>query len=100
MDTITALRPQTAEVFDPPVSRWWVRTLLTVMVLGFAALIGITMLAYRNAPPIPARVVDEAGATLFTADDVAEGQTVFLRHGLMSNGTIWGHGAYLGPDYS
>ena len=28
------------------------------------------------------------------------GQQVFLKHGLMANGTIWGHGAYLGPDFS
>ena len=24
----------------------------------------------------------------------------FLKYGLMENGTIWGHGAYLGPDFS
>ena len=40
------------------------------------------------------------GAALFTADVVGEGQAVFLRYGLMANGSIWGHGAYLGPDYS
>jgi len=28
------------------------------------------------------------------------GQQVFQKHGLMENGTIWGHGAYLGPDFS
>ena len=37
---------------------------------------------------------------LFTGDDIGEGQAVFLRYGLMDNGSIWGHGAYLGPDYS
>jgi nitric oxide reductase subunit B len=99
MDAVTTLRP-VAELDDPPVSRWWLRTLLIVMAAGFAALITVTALAYRNAPPIPARVVDPAGATLFTGDDVRDGQAVFLRHGLMSNGSIWGHGAYLGPDYS
>jgi nitric oxide reductase subunit B len=31
---------------------------------------------------------------------VVAGQQVFLKHGLMANGTIWGHGAYLGPDFS
>ena len=25
---------------------------------------------------------------------------MFLKYGLMENGTIWGHGAYLGPDFS
>ena len=40
------------------------------------------------------------GAVLFSGDDVRDGQAVFLKYGLMDNGTIWGHGAYLGPDFS
>ena len=64
------------------------------------ACIAITELAYRNAPPIPGRVVDANGTIVFTGDDIGNGQAVFLRYGLMDNGTIWGHGAYLGPDYS
>jgi nitric oxide reductase subunit B len=70
------------------------------MVLGFAGLLAITELAYRNAPPIPGRVVDPNGTIVITGDDIGNGQAVFLRYGLMDNGTIWGHGAYLGPDYS
>ena len=85
---------------DGPLSPWWLRAVVIVMVLGFAGLILITTLSYRNAPPIPVRVVDQKGAFLFSADDVGEGQTVFLRYGLMANGSIWGHGAYLGPDFS
>src|SRR5450631_2731049 len=56
--------------------------------------------AYRKAPPIPARAVEPGGAVIFTSDDVVAGQQVFLKYGLMANGTIWGHGAYLGPDFS
>jgi len=37
---------------------------------------------------------------VFTADGIIAGQQVFLKHGLMDNGTIWGHGAYLGPDFT
>ena len=85
---------------DGPLSPWWLRTIVIVMLLGFAGLIAVTFLAYRNAPPIPARVVDAQGATLFTGDDISDGQAVFLKYGLMDNGSIWGHGAYLGPDYS
>ncbi|MEO9131342.1 MAG: nitric-oxide reductase large subunit, partial [Sphingomonas sp.] len=83
-----------------PLSPWWLRAVGIVMVLGFAGLIAITMLSYRNAPPIPARVVDAAGQTIFTGDQISDGQAIFLRYGLMDNGSIWGHGAYLGPDYS
>lgn len=93
-----AAHPLTTE--EPELSPWWLRTLVIVMVLGFAGLIGITSLAYRNAPPIPAQVLDAQGLNLFTGDDISEGQAIFLKYGLMNNGSIWGHGAYLGPDYS
>lgn len=85
---------------ESSLSPWWIRSVLIVMVLGFAGLLAITVLAYRNAPPIPGKVVDPSGVVLFTGDDISNGQATFLRHGLMDNGTIWGHGAYLGPDYS
>jgi len=93
-----AAQPVTED--DGPLSPWWIRTMVIVMVLGFAGLILVTTLSYRNAPPIPARVVDQEGALVFSAEDVGEGQAVFLRYGLMANGSIWGHGAYLGPDFS
>jgi len=93
-----AAQPLTKE--DSALSPWWLRTVLIVMVLGFAGLIVITSLAYRNAPPIPAQVLDAQGIRLFTGDDISEGQAIFLKYGLMNNGSIWGHGAYLGPDYS
>ncbi|MEB0059691.1 MULTISPECIES: nitric-oxide reductase large subunit [unclassified Variovorax] len=85
---------------DGSLSPWWIRAVLIVMVLGFSGLLLITTLSYRNAPPIPAQVVNTQGELLFTAEDVGDGQTLFLRYGLMANGSIWGHGAYLGPDYS
>ena len=85
---------------EPALSPWWLRAALIVMALGFSGLIAITLLAYHNAPPIPAQVVDEQGLVVFTASDVGDGQAVFLRYGLMANGSIWGHGAYLGPDFS
>jgi nitric oxide reductase subunit B len=93
-----AAQPLTPQ--DPDLSRWWLRAMLIVMVLGFASLITITFLAYRNAPPIPTNVIDAQGSQLFTGEDIGHGQAVFLKYGLMDNGSIWGHGAYLGPDYS
>jgi nitric oxide reductase subunit B len=70
------------------------------MVSGFSALGYLAARTYQDAPPIPARVVGPDGATLFTRQDVTAGQQVFLSHGLMENGSIWGHGAYLGPDFA
>ena len=93
-----AAQPLTAD--DADLSPWWLRTVAIVMVLGFAGLLAITSLAYRNAPPIPQQVLDSEGQVVFTGDDVSAGQEVFLKYGLMANGSIWGHGAYLGPDYA
>jgi len=81
-------------------SLWWKVAALGTMAAGFAVLILLTVKAYENAPPIPDKSVNPAGAVVFTADDVIAGQQVFLKHGLMDNGTIWGHGGYLGPDFS
>ena len=79
--------------------RWRVAVIVT-FALGFAVLVLLTFTAYQNAPPIPERVVDPAGTVVFTGTDVRNGQDVFLKYGLMDNGTIWGHGGYLGPDFS
>jgi nitric oxide reductase subunit B len=81
-------------------SPWWRRTVILIIVIGLGILSGLAALSYQDAPPIPDRVVDPAGATLFTGADIIGGQQVFLKYGLMENGTIWGHGAYLGPDFS
>ena len=85
---------------DRPLSRWWRRGALLVMAAGFAILTVMTFLTYRNAPPIPVQVVTEAGQVVFTGEEILHGQDVFLKYGLMEHGTLWGHGAYLGPDYS
>ena len=97
---MTTMAAQPLAEDNGPLSPWWLRAVGIVMVFGFSGLIVITLLAYRNAPPVPERVVDAQGVTVFTGEDVREGQTVFLKYGLMSNGSIWGHGSYLGPDYS
>lgn len=81
-------------------SPWWRHAVIIVIAIGFTILIWLSVRTYSDAPPIPEKVVDSAGRVLFTGDDVLAGQNVFLRYGLMENGTIWGHGAYLGPDFS
>ena len=83
-----------------PLSPWWRHTVILVMIAGFSVLSYVTYRTYTDAPPIPARVEDASGRTLFTSADILRGQEVFLKYGLMEHGTLWGHGAYLGPDYS
>jgi nitric oxide reductase subunit B len=83
-------------------SPWWRRGALMIMAIEFAVLIWIAASAFTGTvgPPIPEQVVDQSGNTVFTGQEVRAGQQVFLKHALMNNGTIWGHGAYLGPDFS
>jgi len=81
-------------------SPWWRHAVILVLIGGFTVLIALAAKAYKDAPPIPEQVVDPSGRVLFTREDILGGQEVFLKYGLMENGTIWGHGAYLGPDFS
>lgn len=81
-------------------SPWWRRSVIIVLVIGFAVLIWMAIRAHEDAPPIPENVLGPSGETIFTRKDIVTGQQVFLKYGLMENGTIWGHGAYLGPDFS
>ena len=37
---------------------------------------------------------------LYTGADIRKGQQVFLHNGLMEYGSVFGHGAYLGPDFT
>ncbi|GAB4188336.1 MAG: cbb3-type cytochrome c oxidase subunit I [Simkaniaceae bacterium] len=82
------------------VSRWWLYTTLIVMAFGFVVLGFITKLAYENVPPVPEKVIDEKGKMIFTKEQILGGQKLFFQKDLMEHGTLWGHGAYLGPDYS
>ena len=92
--------PLAASPVDAPLSPWWRRASLITMALGFAVLILLTFKVYHEAPPIPDKVTTADGSVVFTAADVRDGQQVFLKYGLMDNGSIWGHGALLGPDFS
>jgi nitric oxide reductase subunit B len=81
-------------------SPWWRHSVILVMIAGFSVLSLVTVLTYTNAPPIPERAVDATGAVVFSGADIEVGQEVFFKYDLMEHGTLWGHGAYLGPDYS
>ena len=81
-------------------SSWWKHAVILIMAVGFTVLIWLSVSSYRDAPPVPDKVVTVSGETLFTGQDILAGQQVFLKYGLMDNGSVWGHGAYLGPDYS
>ena len=82
------------------VSKAWLQVAVLVFVVGFFVLGLLAYRTYQSDPPIPERAVDPSGATVYTGEDVQEGQKVFLDNGLMEYGSVFGHGAYLGPDYT
>ncbi len=84
----------------PELSPWWRRSVVLVFVFGMIGLVLMSVQAYRYAPPIPEGVVDSDGKVIFDKQEIESGQQVFLKYGLMQNGSIWGHGSYLGPDFS
>ncbi len=71
-----------------------------VFVLSFAVLGWLGREIYLAAPPIPTAVRTSGGATLFTGNDVREGQRAWLSAGGQQLGTVWGHGSYVAPDWS
>ena len=73
---------------------------ITVIVVSFSVLIFFGIEIYREAPPIPDKVVDEQGAVLFTGQDIKDGQNIWQSMGGQELGTVWGHGAYQAPDWS
>ena len=82
------------------VSKGWVQAVALVLLFGFFVMGLLAYRTYAAKPPIPRRVVDPAGVVLYTGADVQAGQEVFLHNGLMEYGSVFGHGAYLGPDYT
>ena len=73
---------------------------IAVMVISFGVLLYYGREIYRQAPPIPDKVVTTDGSVLFTGQDIKDGQNVWQSLGGQEVGTVWGHGAYQAPDWS
>ncbi len=77
----------------------WI-SLIAVLGLSFLVLGYYGGEIYRKMPPIPKRVITTDGQVLFTAQDIKDGQNVWQSMGGQQVGSIWGHGAYVAPDWS
>ena len=71
-----------------------------VMTVSFAVLGGVGYKAVHNGPPVPSQVVTADGQILFTGSEIRDGQNVWQSIGGQEVGTVWGHGAYVAPDWS
>ncbi|MBK81481.1 MAG: nitric oxide reductase large subunit [Gammaproteobacteria bacterium] len=79
--------------------RLW-RTLGLLFVISFGALLLIGGDIYRQAPPVPAAVTDADGSVIYSRDDIQRGRQVWQTTGGHQLGSIWGHGAYVAPDWT
>ncbi|ANO52746.1 nitric-oxide reductase large subunit [Woeseia oceani] len=77
---------------------WIILTIGMVVMFGILLLLGAEI--YQKAPPIPNVVKSTSGEVLYTRDDIETGQNVWQSIGGMEQGSIWGHGSYVAPDWS
>src|SRR5262249_55586459 len=82
------------------VSPLWLQAMLLTFVVGFAILGYLALRVHADHAPVPGRVVDGSDRLLMTREEILQGQEAFLTHGLMQFGSGYGHGAYLGPDFT
>ncbi|MBI1361280.1 MAG: nitric-oxide reductase large subunit [Alphaproteobacteria bacterium] len=70
------------------------------MLVMFGALLFYGRQIYQTAPPIPTSVQTASGEVIFTREQIERGQNVWQSMGGMEQGSIWGHGSYVAPDWS
>ncbi|ORB31537.1 nitric-oxide reductase large subunit [Mycolicibacterium parafortuitum] len=98
IDFSAARSPQ--DESQSPIGKGWVQGVALVLVFGFFVMGILAYRTYTASMPLPERVVDTSGDTVFTGADITRGQELFQARGLMQYGSINGHGGYLGPDYT
>lgn len=71
-----------------------------VMLFSFGVLGYFGIEIYQEAPPVPKEVVTTEGEVVLTEKDIKDGQNVWQSIGGQEVGSIWGHGAYVAPDWT
>lgn len=79
--------------------KYWL-ILMGVLTLTFTILGFFGSEVYRQAPPIYSELQGPDGKTLYTKEDILDGQVIWQSIGGQQIGSIWGHGAYQAPDWT
>src|SRR5262249_51045968 len=80
------------------VPRLWI--ILSVgMAVMFGTLLALGWEIYQKAPPIPDVVRSDSGQVIYDRENITRGQQVWQSIGGMQQGSIWGHGGDLAPDW-
>ncbi len=80
--------------------KFFLIALIIVCVTSFTILLSIGSEVYREAPPIPEKIITSTGEVIFTKEDIQNGQLVWRSMGGHQLGSIWGHGSYVAPDWT
>src|SRR3954464_7205868 len=78
--------------------KYWI-TLGVVLVVAFSVLGAVGYKAISTAPPV-ADVVTTDGRVLFTGETIRDGQNAWQSIGGQEVGSVFGHGAYVAPDWT
>ena len=70
------------------------------MIASFSVLLYFGGQIYHKAPPIPESFKTSTRDIVYTRADIQSGQNIWQSLGGMQQGSIWGHGSYLAPDWS
>ncbi|GAA4296090.1 nitric-oxide reductase large subunit [Aestuariibaculum suncheonense] len=71
-----------------------------VMISSFSVLGYYGFEIYQQSPPIPKSIVSTNGDIIFTESEIKDGQNIWQSIGGQEVGSIWGHGAYVAPDWT
>jgi len=71
-----------------------------VMLLSFGVLGYYGYEIYQESPPIPKTIKTNDGSIIFTEKEIKDGQNIWQSIGGQEVGSIWGHGAYVAPDWT
>jgi len=82
------------------ISPLWLQATILTFIVGFSIMGYLALRVYEDHAPVPGKVVSQTGDLIFTRDDIHQGQQAFLTYGWMEYGSVYGHGAYLGPDFT
>src|SRR4051794_40151556 len=75
--------------------------LALVLLCSFTILGWFGVEVYRKAPPVPAKIlVAGTDRVLYSAEEIKDGQNVWQSMGGQEVGSVWGHGAYVAPDWT
>ncbi|QNE89003.1 cbb3-type cytochrome c oxidase subunit I [Corynebacterium incognita] len=99
MSTTTGVGDRSKPVLR--MSSVWVQGVALVMLFGFFVMGFLAYRTYDASMPLPKQIVSESsGEVILSEEEIVHGQALFQARGLQQYGSVMGHGAYLGPDYT